>query len=424
MTPARTNWAGNVAFAATAVEFPTSVEQLQGTVSGAPRVRAVGTGHSFNRLADTSGVHVSLAEMPTVLEIDSDQRMVTVAAGMRYGEFVGAVHDAGLALHNMGSLPHISVGGAVATGTHGSGDLLGNLSTAVRALEMVTAQGDVLRLDRDRDADVFGGAVLSLGALGVVTRLTLDVVPAYEMRQFVYDFMPIESVIGHFDEVLSSAYSVSVFTDWREPVHAQVWVKRSADAGDPPQDWLGARLADTPRNPLWRMPALNCTPQLGEPGPWHERLPHFRLGFRPSSGAELQSEYLVDRADATAALRAVHPLRDLIATVIQTSEIRTVAADDLWLSPAYGRDSMALHFTWEPDAAGVEPVVEALEAALAPFAPRPHWSKVYALPADAVARCYDRLDEFVHLADRFDPRGALRNDMLDCVLVRDSAGPA
>jgi xylitol oxidase len=413
----RTNWAGNIAFRAARHHSPTSIAELQTVVSGARRLRPLGTGHSFNRLADTDGDQVSVASLPQLLEVDADERTVTIAAGMRYGELAVPLNDRGWALANLGSLPHISVAGAVATGTHGSGERNGNLATAVRALQMVVPGGDLVTLDRDRDADMFGGAVVALGALGVVTRLTLDVVPTFAIRQYVYDDLDYDRLLAAFDEVVSAAYSVSVFTDWRDPLQAQVWLKQRVDApgeepDEPAHHWLGATLATGPRHPLAGMSPVHCTPQLGEPGPWHERLPHFRLGFTPSSGAELQSEYLVPRGSAVAALRAVAGLRDQVAPVLQISEIRTVAADDLWLSTAYQRDSVALHFTWIADGTAVAPVVSAVEEALEPFAARPHWGKVFSTSPRVVAGLYQRSADFTALTQRFDPDRVLRNDLL------------
>jgi xylitol oxidase len=413
----RTNWAGNIAYRAARHHRPTSVGELQELLSVSRRVRAVGTGHSFNRLADTDGDQVSVAGLPHLLDIDPDRRRVTIAAGMRYGEVAPPLHDRGWALANLGSLPHISVAGAVATGTHGSGERNGGLATAVRALQMVVPGGDLVTLHRDRDGDTFDGAVVALGALGVVTRLTLDVVPTFDVRQHVYDDLPYDELIDAFDEVVSAAYSVSVFTDWRAPVRAQVWLKRRVGdpeepAGEPPLHWLGATLANGPRHPIARMSPEHCTPQLGEPGPWHERLPHFRLGFTPSGGAELQSEFLVARGSAVGALQAVAALHDQVAPVLLTSEIRTVAADDLWLSPAYHRDSVALHFTWIADGLAVAPVVSAVERALRPFDARPHWGKVFSTPPWMVADHYERWADFTALTQRFDPDGVLRNDLL------------
>ncbi len=413
----RTNWAGNVTYRADRHHTPTSVEELQELVATSRRLRPLGTGHSFNALADTDGDQVSVAGLPVTIDIDASGRTATVAAGLRYGEVTGRLHEQGWALHNLGSLPHISVAGAVATGTHGSGDGNGSLSTSVRAMQMVTADGELVTLERGRDSD-FAGAVVALGALGVVTRLTLDLVPAFTVRQLVYEGLPLDRLLESFDDVMSAAYSVSVFTDWREPVRAQVWVKERV--GDEPaeaaQDWLGARLADGPRHPIAGMPPEHCTPQLGAAGPWHDRLPHFRLGFTPSGGEELQSEYFVARSSAARAVEALAGLSGLLAPVLQTSEIRTVAADDLWLSPAYRRDSVALHFTWVADEAVVAPVVSAVEDVLAPFDARPHWGKVASIPPDVVAARYERWADFVALAERLDPAGVLRNDLLDAYL--------
>lgn len=427
-TSSGTNWAGNVRFRAARVHLPASVPELQELMADATLVRALGTGHSFNTLADTPGDQVSVAGLPQEIEIDPAAGTVTVAGGMRYGEVVGPLHGQGLALHNLGSLPHISVAGAVATGTHGSGVTLGSLASAVRAVELVTAGGELVRLDRETDVDTFPGAVVALGALGVATRVTLEVQPSYEVAQHVYDDVPFDRLVEHLDEALAAAYSVSVFTDWSEPLRAQVWRKERVPAGEeaseePPPRWLGGRLADGPRHPLPGMPAGNCTQQLGVRGPWHERLPHFRLGFTPSSGAELQSEYFVARTSGPDALAAVAGLRELVAPVVQTSEIRTVAADDLWLSPAYRRDSLAIHFTWVADTAAVAPVVAAVEAELAPFDARPHWGKVFSTPPEVVAGSYERLGDFAALTARLDPDGKLRNDLLDAYVHGGGASP-
>ncbi|MER7332192.1 MULTISPECIES: FAD-binding protein [unclassified Micromonospora] len=409
------NWAGNVRYAAHRRHRPSSLDELRRLVAGSDRVRAVGTGHSFNRLGDTAGDLVSLAGMPATVALDPDRRTVTVPAAMRYGDLAARLHERGYALANLASLPHISVGGAVATGTHGSGETVGNLATAVAGLEMVTADGDLLTVDRAADGDTFAGMVVSLGALGVVTRLTLDVVPAYDLRQYVRLGLPPEAL----DAAFASAYSVSVFTDFRGPRLREVWLKQRADAAPPPADWLGTTAADAPRHPVPGMPAEHCTPQLGVPGPWHERLPHFRLGFTPSSGDELQSEYHVPRGAGAAALAALAPVAHLIAPVLQVCELRAVAADGLWLSPNHGRDSLAVHFTWIADPAAVLPVVAAVEERLAPFAPRPHWGKVFGLAPAAVAAAWPRYADFLDLVRRLDPAGTFRTDLLDRYFPRD-----
>ncbi|MFC0504071.1 FAD-binding protein [Micromonospora costi] len=405
----RRNWAGNVRYAARRFHRPTSVDELRRLVAGSDRLRVVGTGHSFNRLGDTTGDLVSLAGLPPEITIDPERRTVTVAAALRYGDVATRVHAEGYALANLASLPHISVAGAVATGTHGSGVANGNLATAVAGLELVTADGELLRVDRDTDGDTFAGMVVGLGALGVVTRVTLDLVPTFDVRQYVHLRLPREEL----DAAFGSAYSVSLFTDWRSPRIEQVWRKQRADQAAPPPGWLGTTAAVTACHPVPGMPAENCTAQLGVPGPWHERLPHFRLGFTPSSGDELQSEYHVPREAAAEVLAALDPVAHLIAPVLQICELRTVAADRLWLSPNYDRDSLAVHFTWSDDAAAVLPVVAAVEERLAPFAPRPHWGKVFGLAPERVAAAHPRYADFAALLTRLDPAGTFRTELLD-----------
>ncbi|QIQ06473.1 FAD-binding protein [Streptomyces liangshanensis] len=416
-----TNWAGNIAFRAARIHRPTTVDDLREIVAGSDHVRALGSGHSFNTLADTTGDLVSVAALPADVEVDADARTVTVGAGLRFAAFTGAVHAAGLALHNLGSLPHISVAGACATGTHGSGTGNGSLATAVRALDLVTADGGLRHLRRG-DED-FEGAVVALGSTGVVTRMTLDLVPAYDVRQWVYDGLPYDRLRERFDDVLSAAYSVSVFTRWQADERAQVWLKQRAGdtaAGSGPRygedrapdRWLGADLAGGPRHPVPGMDPVTCTPQAGVPGPWHERLPHFRPEFTPSNGDELQSEYFVAREDGPAAFDALARISDRIAPVLQVGEIRTIAGDDLWLSPAYGRDSVAFHFTWIPDTDAVTPVLGAVEEALAPFGVRPHWGKLFTTSPGRMRELYGRYGDFERLTTRLDPHGVFRNELV------------
>lgn len=403
------NWAGNVTFTPTRLSRPGSVAELQRLVAGATRLKALGTAHSFSTVADTVGELVTVADLPRRLEVDPATSTVTVSAGLRWGELAPELHEAGYAVHTLGSLPHISVAGSVSTGTHGSGDRNGCLATAVSALELVVPSGDVVRIARGEPD--FAGAVVALGALGVVTAVTLDVRPTYDVAQVVYDGLPFDMALDRLDAVMGSAMSVSLFTTWQGNGFEQVWVKRRLD--EPPVDlsWTGAVPADGPRHPVPGASAVHCTEQGGVPGPWFDRVPHFRLEFTPSSGEELQTEYLVAREDAVAALRALDSIRDVIAPVLQISEIRTVAGDDLWLSPAYGRDSVALHFTWVADTARVLPVVAEVERVLSPYDPRPHWGKVFS-PSWVGAR-YPRISEFAALVDTYDPRGVLRNDFLD-----------
>lgn len=404
-----TNWAGNVTFRAQRFHRPATVEQLQELVAGSDRVRVLGTGHSFNRIADTTGDLVSVAGLPPVLEIGAgiDSGTVTVSAGTRYGELMAPLHAAGLALHNTGSLPHISVAGACSTGTHGSGDGLGVLATAVSAVELVGADGKIHTVRRG-DAG-FPGSVVALGALGVVTAMTLDVQPAFDVRQTVYEGLSLDAA----GEALAAAYSVSLFTYWDGGGFRQVWVKQRAEEAPLPDGWLGTTPADGPRHMVRGVDPAHCTQQGGAVMPWFEGLPHFRMAFTPSSGDELQSEYLVPRDTVVDALHALDGIRDRISPVLLVSEVRSIAADDLWLSPAQGRDSAALHFTWVADEARVAPVVAEVQRVLEPFAARPHWGKVFSTDPGRVRELWPHLPEAAAFLRENDPTGMFRNELLD-----------
>ena len=372
------------------------------------RVKALGSRHSFSAVADTDGVHVVLRGLGTEPALEGE--LVVVPGATTYAELAAWLHARGRALHNMGSLPHISVAGACATGTHGSGDANGSLATAVRALELVTASGDVVRFAAG-DPD-FPGAVLSLGALGVVTRLWLATQPAYEVAQRVWTGLPTEAVAEQADAVLGSGYSVSVFTDLSDPTTlSSVWVKDRLDRPGTLAPVLAEHAsADHEVHPVPGIDPAPATVQQGVPGPWHERLPHFRAGFVPSVGEEIQTEYFVPRAAAGDVVRGLASVAAELAPALMVHELRSVAADDLWLSPVRGRDSVAVHFTWKRDPALVEPAVRVVEQLLAPLDPRAHWGKV----ADgARGPAGPGLEQFRALRDRLDPDRVLGNAFLD-----------
>ncbi|MEU3463787.1 D-arabinono-1,4-lactone oxidase [Streptomyces sp. NPDC006733] len=421
-TPPLTNWAGNVTFRARQVHSPSSVDELRHLVASAEHIRALGTGHSFSLVADTEGDLVRLDGLPPRIDLDRQASTVTVAGGLRYAQVARELHRQGFALANMASLPQISIAGAVATGTHGSGNGLRNLASAVAGLRLVGPGGRLTELRRETAEDQLSGAVIALGALGIVTDVTLDVEPAYDVAQWVYDGLSHDRLAQAFEEISAAAHSVSVFTDWHADT-AQAWLKTRTDqpgAGYPGDDWMGARPADGPRHPIPTMPGTWCTVQSGTPGPWHERLPHFRPDFTPSSGAELQSELLLPRAAAPEAFAELRALGDRIHPCLQISEIRTVAADDLWLSPAYRQDSVALHFTWNQDTAAVLPVLAAIEERLVPLGARPHWGKLTTLaPQDVIGR-YERAADFAQLLALHDPAGVFRNGYVDDLFPRKS----
>jgi xylitol oxidase len=405
-----TNWAGNHTYRAALVHRPASLDQLRELVTGAAQLRVLGSRHSFNDIADSAEL-VALDGLPGEVAVDHAAGTVSCPAALRYGELARVLAAEGVALANLASLPHISVGGAIATATHGSGDANGNLATAVAGLELVTASGETLAVSRG-DPD-FDGMVVGLGALGAVTRVTLDVEPAYQVRQRTFQGLAWEPLFERFDEVTSAGYSVSMFTRWSGPVE-QVWVK-SRVAASPEEvrgDLFGAVAATEDRHPILGIDPVNCTRQLGVPGRWSDRLPHFRMGFTPSSGEELQSEYHLPRRHAVAALRSLLALAGVLRPVLQVSELRTVAADRLWMSPQHGQDTLSVHFTWVPDWAAVRRVLAEVEAALAPFGARPHWGKLFLAEAAAIAPLYERAGDFARLAGRLDPDGVFANDWL------------
>jgi len=388
------NWAGSYEYRARAIHEPQTVAQVQEIVAAAPRIRVLGSRHTFSDIADSDEL-VSLARLPPDITVEG--ATVSCGGAVRYGELAAALDAEGMALHNLASLPHTSIAGAVATATHGSGDGNGNLATAVAALELVTASGDIVRVARG-DTD-FDGLVVGLGALGAVTRVTLDVEPAYEVRQRVFEDIRWDELLESYDAITASGYSVSVFTLWGET--SQVWVK-SRDAG--PRELLGHAAATADRHPIPGIDPVNCTAQRGIPGPWWDRLPHFRMGFTPSAGEELQSEFHMPREHVAAAIAAVRALADRVRPVLQVSEIRTIAADRLWMSPQYERDTVAIHFTWEREPEHVRRVLADVEEALTPFGARPHWGKLF-LRAPA----YPRSGDYLRLTERLDPEGKFRN---------------
>lgn len=419
MSDPRHNWAGNVHYGSTRTHNPTTLQQLQEIVATSSRVKVYGARHSFNAITDTDADHICLDRMDHSLSFDDEQGTVTVSGGITYGRLCVDLHAAGRAIHNMASLPHITLAGAVSTATHGSGDGNGNLATAVVGLELVRADGELVTLSREKDGDEFAGAVVGLGALGIVHRMTLATEPAFVMQQEVYQNMPMDQANAHFDAIFSDAYSVSFFIDWQEERVNEVWLKRRLNDGvarPPAPTFFGGALATRDLHPIAEMDATGCTPQMGIPGPWHERLPHFLVDSVPASGNELQTEYFVDRKYAVEAMAAVISLREQTRDVLKISEVRTMAGDDLWLSMAYGHDTVALHFSWNNDWPAVSRLLPQLEERLAPYAPRPHWGKLATLSGAEIQARYPKAQDFRALAQRYDPQGKFRNEYLDSTI--------
>ena len=417
-----TNWAGNIDYSTENVYVATSVDDVQKFVRAHNSFKTLGTRHCFNRIADSTQQLLTTDFSAQAPVIDAAARTISVGPGVRYGTIAPLLEAKGFALHNLASLPHISVAGAISTGTHGSGVANGNLSTVAAALEIVNAAGDLVTLSRKANPEAFPGAVVSLGALGVITKVTLNIQPTFQVAQTVYENLPLSSLKEHFDEILSAAYSVSLFTDWRNQRINEVWLKALYDPAAPPahrvRDFFGATRATRNLHPISELSAENCTDQMGVPGPWYDRLPHFKMGFTPSAGKELQSEYFVPHKNALDAILAVEKLHEQVSPHLMITEIRTIKADDLWLSPAYKQDSVAIHFTWKPEWPEVGRLLPMIERELAPYNRRPHWGKLFTIPPKQLHASYEKLPDFLALAKQFDPNGKFRNDFLDTNIFR------
>lgn len=410
------NWSNNIPFNATQTHTPTTITQLQEIVGHADKVGIIGARHSFSPIADTTGDMISLSQLEEHVEIDPTHHTATVSAGITYETLGPLLHAAGYALPNMASLPHITVVGACSTATHGSGQGLGNLATPVSGLEFVAANGELISLNREQDGDAFDGAVVGLGALGVVTNITLDLVPTFMMQQEIYRGLPLSMLYENFDAVMASGYSVSLFTNWQQGVIDNAWIKHKLTDDIPmavPDSLFDARFASH-EHTLDR-PDRTLTP-VSTPGPWYERLIHMWLKHPPGPGDELQTEYFVPRRHAVDALREVENLRSHLEPIIDLSELRTIAADQLWMSTAYGQDVVAIHFNWRHDWPGVSRFLPIIEEALAPFEARPHWGKLFAMSPARVQSHYERLADFQALAQNYDPQGKFRNTFLDAYI--------
>jgi alditol oxidase len=407
-----TNWSGNLTYSTGSVSHPRSAEEVVTLVKQHDRLKALGTRHCFNTIADSRDHLISLKEMNRVIALDAQARTVTVEGGINYGQLCPQLQEKGFALHNLASLPHISVAGACSTATHGSGVRNGNLATAVTGLDIVIADGTIVSLSKEKDEARLHAAIVGLGALGVVTKVTLAVQPTFSMRQHVFEDLPLSQATQHFDEIMSAGYSVSLFTDWQRDRINEVWIKSRVDGDGSRSELFGARPATKNLHPIAELSAENCTEQLGVSGPWFERLPHFRMGFTPSSGKELQAEYFVPRRHAVEAMLAIQRMGPRVGPHLLISEIRTIDADELWMSPCYKQPSVAVHFTWKQDWPSVSQLLPVIERELAPFNVRPHWGKLFTLSPTVLRSRYEQVDPFRTLAAEYDPRGKFQNPFL------------
>lgn len=409
----RMNWAGNYAYKADNYFEPASVEEVQQLVKKFDKQKALGSRHCFNDIADSPKNQISTRRLNKILHLDTDKSTLTIEGGARYGDFAAELDAKGYALHNLASLPHITVAGACTTATHGSGVTLGNLATQVMAMEIVTPQGEIVNIDRSNPD--FYGLVVGLGAIGIVTKMTLEVEKTFQVRQDVFQDLPLTSLEKHFDEIMSSGYSVSLFTNWLDQKISQVWIKRRTDKNlaELGNDFFGAKAATRNLHPIVEMSAENCTDQMGVPGPWYNRLPHFKMGFTPSGGKELQSEFFVPHGNAVNAILALEKKKELISPQLLISEIRTIAADNLWMSPCYHQDCVGIHFTWKQNPEEVGKLLPMIESELAPYKVKPHWGKLFRINPAIIHDRYERFSDFLALVKKYDPDGKFRNHYLD-----------
>ena len=410
-----TNWAGNLKYHAEHFYAPKSAAEVQQYVKQLTSMRALGSRHSFNTIADTTSSQLWLPHLDSI-EINEKAHTVTVGAAVRYGTLAPVIDAKGYAVHNLASLPHITVVGAIATATHGSGVKNGNLATAVNAIEYVNADGELVTVSRKKDGAKFLGSVVHLGSLGIITRVTLDLLPRFDMTQIVYRDLSMDQLEHNLEAIMSAGYSVSLFTDWQKNRIAQVWIKDRVQPGAKATiapDFYGAKPADKNMHPIEANSAENCTEQMGVPGPWYERMPHFKMNFTPSNGAELQTEYFVPRARGYEAIRAVQSLADKIGSHLFITELRSIAADELWMSMAYKRDSLAIHFTWKPETQEVMALLPQIEEKLAPFEARPHWAKLFTVPPATLAARYEKINDYKALLNKQDPKGKFRNEFIN-----------
>ena len=399
------NWSKNIEFNDRKYFQPESISELQELIRTNQKIRVRGTAHCFNDIADTSSYAINLSKMPKTIEVDVEKKSVLVAAGLKYGELAPVLHEQGWALDNLASLPHISIAGSISTGTHGSGVKNKNLANQVISFDVVTAEGEIRHIDRSNPA--FSAMVVGLGLGGIVYQYELRIEPTYEIRQVVYPNIPLDILQRNFDPIMSTAYSVSYFTDWGSDQVGNLWCKFRADEVIP-DSIGGCAQADKKYHPITSVNPEACTEQLGVPGDWHQRLSHFKLEYTPSVGEEIQTEFFIDRKDASAAIEVLSKLGDEITPLLWITELRTIAADDLWLSGAYQRDTLGIHFTWKKEDA-IYPVVEKVEAALRPFNYRPHWGKVFTAEAQYLKSVYPKMSEFKALVEALDPTKKFEN---------------
>ncbi len=407
------NWARNLEFSAGEFLEINSISQLQEVINNSDKVKVLGTGHSFSPIADTSGSLISIKKLDPEIHIDSKMQTVSVSAGTSYAQLARYLEANGWALENLASLGEITVAGAIMTGTHGSGSSNTVLSNAVVEIEMILASGEKLLLNQ-QNLEEFNGFIVSFGALAVFTRLKLKIVKSFSIKQIVYENITSKSVSEYFDEIFDNAYSVSYFNSWAKNSTGQIWMKflSDKDTSTLPKNAFGGNLAVANQHPVKVNDPSTCTEQMGAPGKWLYRLPHFKLDSSPASGDEVQTEYLVDRKYVKEYIEELSLIGDEIADKVYATEIRTIKADNLWLSGAYERPTVGFHFTWKKSA-DIETFLPKIEQILGQNGGRPHWGKLFSTNKNQLITRYPKFSNFQQLLKKYDPDGKFRNQFID-----------
>lgn len=407
------NWAGNLTFSAREFIEVNSISKLQQVVSSSQAVKVLATGHSFNAIGDTTETLISIKNLSNGIEIDSQNAQALISAGMAYADAARYLESNGWAFSNMASLGEVTIAGAISTGTHGSGSNNGVLSTSVVGLEIVLGSGELITIDQS-NSEEFAGFVVSLGALGVFTKIKMRIIPSFSVKQFVYENIGIQVVAENFDTVFNSAYSVSYFSNWAKNSTGQIWMKFLDDSSSDnlSDNWLGANQAKAKQHPVKINNPDPCTDQLGISGKWLYRLPHFKLDSSPASGDEVQTEYLVDRKYVNEYIQDLRAIGDEIAPRVYATEIRTIKSDELWLSGAYQRETVGFHFTWKKSDTLVD-FLPRIEEILGKHHGRPHWAKLFSVRSDELSARYPKYSDFEALLKKYDPKQKFRNKFID-----------
>lgn len=407
------NWAKNITFSSQNYIEIENLTQLQKVIESSNKLKVIGTGHSFSEIADTTGTLISLKNLDAEIEIDEKSQTVRVSAGTSYANLAKYLEKNGWALSNLASLGEITIAGAVMTGTHGSGSDNKVLSDSVVAIEMILASGDKFVIDR-KDFAQFPGFVVSFGALGVFTKLTLKIVKSFSVKQVVYENIPIQSVLENFNEIFDRPYSASYFSNWSPKNTGQIWMKflDNEKFSELQSNAYGGNLALTNQHPVKVNHPGNCTEQMGVAGKWLFRLPHFKLDSSPASGDEVQTEYLVDRDYVQGYINELTKIGEDIAARVYATEIRTMSSDDLWLSGAYGRETVGFHFTWKKTSE-VKDFLPVIENILGKNKGRPHWGKLFSTPRAQLIERYPKYEEFRQLIQKYDSGNKFRNKFIE-----------